>query len=225
MGSLVVFEGIDASGKATQAKMLSAECTAAGIRNAIIGFPMYDKPFGKLVRRYLDGALGPVGKNHPLLTALLYAEDRRMAKKELEGLLRARDLVICDRYVASNVAYQGALADEAYREELIEEILHIEYDLFKMPSPESSLTFLLDLPPEIAATRLKEHAEEGEAPDIHEENVAFLSSVAAVYRDFAARNQEEWIVVPCVGTDGRALGPVEISQFVWKTVKKCLLDA
>ena len=107
-GKLVVLEGIDGSGKRTQLDMLARAMQARGIAHATIGFPRYEGFFGRMAARYLNGEFGTLADVDPHFSALLYAGDRFENKKLLENYLTAGKLVLADRYIASNLAHQGA---------------------------------------------------------------------------------------------------------------------
>ena len=144
MGYLVAIEGIDGSGKGTQAKRLLARLKAGGLRSALLSFPRYDATFfGKKVGEYLNGAYGPLGQVHPFFAALLFAGDRFESRALLADELAANDVVVLDRYVASNIAHQAARLESAERKRLIEAIEHLEFELYQVPRPD--LVVLLDV--------------------------------------------------------------------------------
>src|SRR5690348_5943136 len=98
MGVLVAIEGIDGSGKGTQAGELVDRAVAAGYAARLFSFPLYDgNPFSDAVSAYLNGAFGGVEEVHPELAGLLYACDRFHALPALAAALASHDLVVCDR--------------------------------------------------------------------------------------------------------------------------------
>ena len=224
---LVTMEGIDASGKATQADLLadhfhrSQEMVSSGARMSVgrIRFPQYEENFfGGLVRRYLDGEFGMrVNDNHPLLTALLYSFDRWQTKDRLGSLLDAHDLVICDRYVCSNLAHQGAKFPAGMaRSTLMNEIAHIEYTVLGLPRP--NLVIFLDLPPMEAVVRVaKERRAEGKTGDIHEVNSTYLEAVSEAYHQLAYGNPI-WHVIPCMKGGSESLSAEQVAISIWGVV-------
>src|SRR5918992_1792925 len=105
VGFLVAIEGIDGSGKGTQAALLAERARTEGLDVASFSFPRYgESAFSGLIADYLNGALGEV---RPELAALLYAGDRFSARAELLQALADHDLVVLHRYVASNLPHQG----------------------------------------------------------------------------------------------------------------------
>src|SRR3712207_3314277 len=106
---LIAIEGIDGSGKGTQARLLRERCRAAGLSAALISFPRYaETRFGRAVGKFLNGRFGTLDQVSPFLAALLYAGDRFESRTLLRESLFANDVVVLNRYVASNVAHQGS---------------------------------------------------------------------------------------------------------------------
>ena len=144
MGYLVAIEGIDGSGKGTQAKRLLERLKAEGQRATLLSFPRYDATFfGRAVGDFLNGAFGSLDQVHPFFSALLFAGDRFESRSLLADALAGNDVVVLDRYVASNVAHQAARLEGTARERLIAAIEYLEFELYRLPRPD--LTVLLDL--------------------------------------------------------------------------------
>ncbi|MGB7433974.1 MAG: hypothetical protein WBW49_01050, partial [Candidatus Acidiferrum sp.] len=101
-GLLIAIEGIDGSGKHTQAKLLEHSLSAKGYSVFTTGFPQYDSWFGSMVGKFLNGDYGPLQAVDPHFSALLYAGDRFEAKPRIESVLNEGKIVLVDRYVASN---------------------------------------------------------------------------------------------------------------------------
>lgn len=177
-GKLIAIEGIDGTGKETQAKMLRDNLTAMGYSVTIISYPRYGRSIGAdLVQQYLKGDFGKLNVVPPLLAALPYALDRAESIRELAGAVASHDVVILDRYVMSNMAHQGAKLDpDGPREELITQIDAIEHGTLGLPEPD--LVILLTLPIEEAVARI--NARPGQN-DMHEADVNYLTKVAETY--------------------------------------------
>ena len=147
MGMLVVLEGIDGSGKGTQARLLVDALARRGFTARLFSFPCYDETFfGREVGRYLNGAFGDLHSVPPEFAALLYAGDRLEKRDELLVALRDADVVVCDRYVPSNFAHQAAKLPRERQDALIDWIAAVEYTVFGLPRPD--LVCLLTMPPE-----------------------------------------------------------------------------
>lgn len=144
-GLLLDFEGIDGSGKGTQAQRLHARLTSERFRCALISFPRYSETlFGRAVGDFLNGRFGSLEQVHPFLVSLLFAGDRFESKGLLCDALAQHDVVVLDRYVPSNIAHQAAKLTGTEREELIRRILEIEHAIFGLPR--ADLVLHLDLP-------------------------------------------------------------------------------
>jgi len=135
---LIVFEGLDQSGKETQAKRLRARFEHEGRRVQFLSFPEYDTPIGREIRQALDG-----GREFtPDVMQLLYVANRLEFRPQIEHWLDAGDVVICDRYCASSIAYGEAQGlDPIWLAEIQRSL------------PKADVTVLLDIAPETAVRR------------------------------------------------------------------------
>jgi len=169
---LIAFEGLDQSGKETQARTLRARLEADGRKVRMLSFPDYETPIGKEI------AMALAGERHfgPDVLQLLYVANRYEHKPRLETWLDAHDVVICDRYRASSVAYGEAQGlDPAWLED-------IQRDL---PAP--LITLLLDIAPETAVKR------KATGRDRFERDLALLARVRQSYRRQA--RQRGWALI------------------------------
>ena len=204
---LIAFEGIDGSGKATQSRMFAEklhEETSLPVRQ--LSFPAYDETYcGPLIRAYLDGELGGLNDNHPLLVSLLYALDRY----EVWEAIATSGVIVADRYTPSNVAHQcGKLAAKGRRwDELAQQILEIEHDLLSLPMPD--FVFYLDIAPEQSAERTGKFG----GKDIHEEARDYQAGVREVY--LASGNSTAcWYCVDNFD-EGTPRSPLAIAAEIW----------
>lgn len=211
----IVLEGVDGSGKSTQIANLQRLFAEQGIPTEYLHFPRFDAPyFGDLIARFLRGELGSVEQVDPYIVAMLYAGDRRDAAQMIRGWMAEGKVVICDRYVYSNIGYQCAkVADEQERERLREWILSLEYDYFNIPHPDVSL--FLDVPSAFTERKLLQEQREGDdraylhgKKDIHEQSMDLQRQVRQVYID-AAQYDDAMHVVDC-SQDGEMASPEEI---------------
>ena len=142
---LVAIEGIDGSGKGTQAELLRQRLSSGGMSATVISFPRYrETRFGAAIGDYLNGRFGTLEQIHPLLASLLFAGDRLESLPVLLSAIDEHNVVILDRYVASNVAHQGARCSQEERDGVVQFIEQVEHDVYGLPK--SHLTILLDLP-------------------------------------------------------------------------------
>jgi dTMP kinase len=137
-GLLISFEGLDQSGKQTQAERLRDRLMAAGRTVRLLSFPDYDTPIGQEIGR----ALRSEREYGPEVMQLLYIANRYEWKAEIVRERDAGTILVCDRYLASSVAYGEAHGlDAAW-------LLEIQKYL-----PQPDLTFLLDIRPDVSARR------------------------------------------------------------------------
>ena len=194
---LIAIEGVDGSGKGTQSRLLTDRLRDEGRRVALLSFPRYSETFfGARIGDFLNGRFGSLGDVDPFLAALLFAGDRLESKPVLTAALAENDVVVLDRYVASNVAHQGAKRDGADRAELVRRIEHVEFALNALPRPD--VTVWLDLPVPLAVTLIAAKAARDytdRAADLQEADTAYLERVAAVYGELASG--PGWVRVPC----------------------------
>ncbi|MHB8650681.1 MAG: nucleoside/nucleotide kinase family protein [Gaiellaceae bacterium] len=221
---LLAIEGIDGSGKGTQAARLAATATDAGYRVASFSFPRYDaNPFSRAISAYLNGDLGRSDAVHPQLAALLYACDRLHARPELVDALDACDLVVCDRYVASNIAHQGAKVGGDARAQLVEWLLEVEYGELALPRPE--LVVLLDAPAPLArelVARKGARSYTTLAADILEADAAHGAAAREIYLGLAQR--DGWRVVSTAAADDLVRDVDDVAAEVWAAVEPRLRE-
>ena len=211
----IVLEGVDGSGKSTQIAALREMFAQRGIPTEYLHFPRFDAPFfGDLIARFLRGELGSIEQVDPYVVAMLYAGDRRDAASMIRGWIEQGKVVICDRYVYSNIGYQCAkVASDEERVRLREWILSLEYDYFAIPRPDVSL--FLDVPFAFTERKLLQEQREGDdraylhgKKDIHEQSMDLQRQVRQVYID-AAECDKTMHVVDC-SVEGEMASPEEI---------------
>lgn len=219
---LIAIEGIDGSGKGTQAKLLHQRMLDAGRSSELISFPRYSAThFGQTIGRFLNGEFGQLDQVDPLLAATLYAADRFESIGMLTGLLDTRDVVVADRYVASNVAHQGAKKVGDERTRLQEWILKTEHEVFRLPR--AQLVVHLDLPAETAQMLIARKAKRDytdQAADLQEADRDYLDSVRQAYLELASR-EPDWTTISLL--DGERLKSIEeVGDEIWSVANRRL---
>ncbi|MDQ3885581.1 MAG: dTMP kinase [Actinomycetota bacterium] len=186
MGRLVAIEGLDGAGKRTLAEVLAAQLRACGASVAGLAFPRYGcDVHAELARDALYGRMGDlVASVYGMAT--LFALDRRAAADDLRMLVGQHDVVLCDRYVASNAAYGAARLHQDAAGEFVTWVRALEIERFGVPVPD--LQLLLQVPVQVAVARAGERAGTvtDRAKDTFESDDALQTRCAAVYDELAA---------------------------------------
>ncbi|WP_219413131.1 dTMP kinase [Pseudonocardia nigra] len=199
-GRLVVVEGLDGAGKRTLSDRVCAVLAARDARVARIAFPRYDTDVhAELARDALYGRLGDLaGSVHGM--ALMFALDRRAAAPEIRAAVREHDVVLVDRYVASNAAYGAARLHQKADGEFVEWVRELEVERFAIPVPDHQL--LLAVPRAVAAARAdhRERTEPGRERDAYESDDGLQERTGAAYAQLAAA---DWLS-PWTVLDGTA---------------------
>jgi dTMP kinase len=159
-GLLLAFEGLDQSGKQTQAELLRDRLVESGRLVRLLSFPAYDTPIGAEIEKALRGAR----EYGPDVMQLLYIANRYEWKPQIERELERGTVLVCDRYLASSVAYGEAHGLDA--EWLVDAQKYL---------PRPDLTFLLDIVPDVSARRKTDDR------DKYERDLALLGRVRASY--------------------------------------------
>jgi dTMP kinase len=200
VGRLVVIEGLDGAGKRTLTDVLDSALAREGASTARFAFPRYDTDVhAELVADALHGRLGDLGESvHGM--AVLFALDRRDAADELRAALARVDVVLLDRYVASNAAYGAARLWQDAEGEFVAWVQELELGRFRLPVPD--LQLLLRVPREVAAARAagRERADASRTRDAFESDDGLQARCAAVYDQLAARSWlSPWRVIDGAG--------------------------
>lgn len=222
-GLFLTIEGIDSSGKETQAKRLVARLEDKFEQVKYVEFPTYDSNFGQLVGRYLRGNYGKIEDMPEEIVSLLFALDRYQYKQEFEEFLQEGGILVANRYSQSNYAFQAAKCSAETRDGFLQWITEVES---RLPQPDHVL--LLDVPPRIARKLLKNRKKqkylenETDNVDIHEEDLKFQQQVAEVYRQLQEK-RSNWMRVEAT-ENGELLSIERIEDKVWSAVKGILRE-
>lgn len=186
MGQLIVIEGLDGSGKATLTAALVSALERSGASVATLAFPRYDADVhAELARDALYGRLGDLADSvHGM--AVLFALDRRAAAGELRTLLGSHDVVLVDRYVASNAAYNAARLTQDADGEIVEWVRRLEIERFGIPVPDHQLLLATERALAAERARSRAAADPGRERDAYESDDSLQERTDAVYRALAA---------------------------------------
>lgn len=183
-----------------------------GIAYRYVHFPRTDsKIYGELIARFLRGDFGNLKAVDPYLVALLYAGDRNDAAPMIREWLNQGFLVLLDRYVYSNIAFQCAkMNDPVGQDALRSWILDLEYGYYKIPKPDVNI--LLDVPFSFTQNKLTRERTGDERNylhgmrDIHEEDLEFQKRVREMYIR-QAETCEDLKIVNCIDERGEMSAP------------------
>lgn len=207
-GTLIVIEGLDGSGKATQAKQLYESLLRQGRDVRQISFPDYDSDSSALVKMYLAGDFGAdPGDVNAYAASTFFAVDRYASfERNWRGFYEAGGVVIADRYTTSNAVHQCSKLPEDQWAAYLEWLFHFEYDLLGIPAPDR--VFYLQTDPGLSQRLLSErYRGDEEKKDIHERNRDYLDHSRAA-AEFCARRLG-WTTIHCL-KEGKMRGIEEI---------------
>ncbi|OBI76866.1 dTMP kinase [Mycobacterium asiaticum] len=193
---LIAIEGVDGSGKRTLTDGLRAALQAGGKSVATLAFPRYGQSItADLAAEALRGRHGDLAESVYAM-ATLFALDRAGAVAEIERLTGEHDVVILDRYVASNAAYSAARLHQDATGDAVAWVRELEYERLALPAPDFQI--LLAVSAELAGQRARSRAESdpGRARDSYERDDGLQRRTGAVYAELAAAHWGgRWIVV------------------------------
>ena len=219
-GKLIVLEGTDGSGKATQARMMGQRLQREGIAFREIDFPRYGNPFAEPANLYLHGALGSEpGDVNAYASSVLFAVDRFASYKEEWGTFYEQGgVVIANRYTTSNAVHQASKLPTGERREYLDWLFDLEYRRLGLPAPD--LVLYLDLPTELSEQMLRRReTATGTQADIHEQDEEYLRSCRMNARDIA--HDLGWTVIHC-DREGAVRTVEDIHEEIWQQVRRYL---
>lgn len=204
MGQLIAIEGLDGAGKNTLVTALTAIWQSAGLRVAHFTFPRYGQSVhADLASEALHGSHGDLCESVYAM-ALMFALDRREARSSIAAAVADCDIVVCDRYVASNAAYNAGRLLQDAGGEVVSWVDTLEFGRFGLPVPDRHV--LLGVTPEVAMSRARGRAESDAARmrDVYERDDSLQRRVDDVYHQLAQSNwRSPWILTD--GSDPAAL--------------------
>lgn len=195
-GTLIVLEGIDGSGKETQASLLEKKLKEKGREVMHISFPDYESPSSALVKMYLNGDFGKNPKDvNPYAASLFYAVDRFASyRMKWKDFYQKGGIIIADRYTTSNMVHQMTkYEDKKARKDFLSWLEKTEYEELELPVPD--LVILLDIPLGVSENLVKERARQGGSMDIHEQHLDYLRKCHDAYQELVSLYG--WKRIPC----------------------------
>ncbi len=213
---MLVIEGLDGSGKATQTQKLMDRLEALGKDAVKVSFPNYEDDSSALVKMYLRGDLGQADEVNAYAASLFYTVDRYATfRKAYEQFWKQGHCIVADRYTTSNMFHQCTKEPKENWDSYLSWLEDLEYEKVGLPRP--TQVIYLDVEPEVSKALLAKRYEGDESKkDIHEANFAYLLRCreAALY----AAEKFGWNVIRC--NKGETMRSIEdISEEIWNAVK------
>lgn len=216
---LIVIEGLDGSGKATQAKRLTETLVEKGIPVREVSFPDYGSDSSALVRMYLSGQFGTDPQDvNAYAASSFFAVDRFASYKKDWCRDYARGVVIADRYTTSNAVHQCSKLPKEQWEDFLNWLFDFEYKKLGIPAPDRVIYLNVDPAVSQALMTARYRGDENKK-DIHERDIAYLrhSREAAAY----CAEKLGWETVDCC-RDGQMRSIEDIHKDVMKLLENSI---
>src|SRR3989344_858764 len=199
-GKLIVIDGTDGSGKATQTDLLIKHLKRDGKKVKVVDFPdYYSNFFGAFIGHCLSEQYYNFVKVHPKIASVLYAADRFESKDKIKNWLKDGYIVVANRYASANQIHQGGkIANTKKREAFNKWLALMEYGTFKIPKPDTVFYLSVPIPIVLKLIRDRNKGKDrnylGKKKDVHEKDVKFLenSRKSALW---LAKTQKGWIKI------------------------------
>lgn len=222
-GKLVIIDGSDGSGKATQSLTLFKRLQQEGYKVKKVEFPDYNSDSSALIKMYLNGDFGSKpGDVNAYAASAFYAVDRFASyKMKWKDFYDEGGIILADRYTTSNMVHQAAKIDNADdRNSYLDWLWNFEFNLFGLPIPDAVI--FLDVPPEYSRNLMKDRANKftgQEKKDIHESDSAFLEK--SYHNAKLIADKYGWITIQCV--ESRTMHSVaEIHEKIYDSIIETL---
>ncbi len=217
---LIVIEGLDGSGKATQTKILKETLSSEFENVRQITFPNYESPSGEIVKMYLSGEFGKNANDvNAYTSSSFYAIDRFTSyKTDWEKNYKNGDIIVADRYTTSNAIYQLAKIEENQKEDFLNWLYDYEYNKLLLPKPD--LVIYLDVDPDVSQKLMeKRYKGDNNKKDLHEKDVNFLKNCRT--QAFFVAKKWGWQIINCT-SDNNIRSIEDISSDILKEVRKII---
>jgi len=222
-GRVIAIEGVDASGKETQSKILYKRLKEEGKNVIRISFPDYASDSSALVKMYLSGAFGEDPSDvTPYVASTFYAADRFASfKTKWKSHYESGGIVIADRYATANMIHQASKIDSIEEKEIfLSWLWQLEFEIYKIPKPD--MVFFLNMPPDVSHRLMQSRQNKitGEQEkDIHEKDQRYLAKSYENAHFISERYH--WHVIDCA-PDNQLKSIEEIHAQLYNTLKSKL---
>lgn len=223
MSKLIVIEGVDSSGKATQTELLYKRLSEIYSNVSKVSFPNYDSPSSAIVKMYLSGDFGTEADEvNPYTASSFFAVDRFASVNGVwKDLFFGDGIVIADRYTTSNMVHQASkIEGREDKDAFLDWLYDFEYNKLSLPRPD--LVIFLDMPVEYAKELMKKRKNKidgGDVKDIHESDTAYLKK--SYDNAVTVAEKYGWHRILCVA-DGKVRSIEDISREIFDKVKTVL---
>ena len=204
-GFFIVLEGLDGSGKATQARLLVDRLKSDGYKVELADFPQYGNWSSQFVEKYLRGEFGSSQDVTAHQSSLFFALDRFAARSQIQRWLAEGNIVISNRYVSANKGHQlGKLHDVQEMHAFLDWVNELEYGILQLPVP--NVTLFLHMKPELGKSLVGKKEQRsylvGTNEDIHERDLGHLTNAERAFL-FCIEHDvvENWQSVVCFTED------------------------
>ena len=223
-GSLIVIDGTDGTGKATQTQLLIETLKQKGFDVEMADFPQYGKKSAGLVEEYLNGKYGSPKEVGPYRASVFYAVDRYDASFQIKKWLEEGKIVVSNRYVSANMGHQtGKIKSEKERKKFLEWLDDFEFNLFGIPRPDINILLFSnpELNQELVDKKGKRDYVDNQKRDIHEDDIGHLTEAREAFLYVAKKY--DWIIVDCINHEKNEMRKKEdIHKEIWREIKNHL---
>jgi dTMP kinase len=208
-GKLIIIDGSDGSGKATQTARLYERLKNEGLKVRKVEFPNYNSDSSALIKMYLNGQFGTDPNDvNPYAASTFYAVDRFASyKTEWKSFYDEGGIILCDRYTTSNMIHQAAkIQDPEEKYKFLDWLWDYEFNLFKLPVPDCVV--FLNMPWEYSRRLMEERNNKftgSSTKDIHERNNSYME--VSYKNALAVAEKYSWKKVNC--TEGNRVRSIE----------------
>lgn len=223
MSKLIVIEGVDSSGKATQTELLHKKLSESYPNVSKVSFPNYDSPSSAIVKMYLGGEFGAEADSvNPYTASSFFAVDRfASVNGAWKDIFFGDGIVIADRYTTSNMVHQASkIANDVDKDSFLDWLYDFEYNKLSLPEPD--LIIFLDMPVKYARELMsnrKNKIDGGDVKDIHESDTAYLEK--SYNNAVTVAEKYGWHRILCA-KDGKVRSIEDISREIFDKVKTIL---
>ncbi|MCL2616034.1 MAG: hypothetical protein FWD96_00150 [Defluviitaleaceae bacterium] len=218
MAYILAFEGIDGTGKGTQAQLLHNRLTALGYSCLQVSFPNYESFIGREIGALLSGRHGTTAATlDPKSMALWFAAERMRTFKDIDQSVY--DFIVLNRYIMSNIVYQSLRVAADERPAFTQWVFELEYGQFGLPHPD--LTFVFEVDEHLSSANVSQKGYReytGNTPDVYEASGTTQTNARQLYRQLAHQHTNT-MLIECMAASGTMRPAQDISDTVFAAVQ------